>query len=62
MDKLVPADVDAHMGGPLAAVAIVEEHQVAGLELALGDGGSIVHLGRGRAVDRIAEVLTRIGH
>ena len=62
MDKLVPADVDAHMGGPLAAVAIVEEHQVAGLELALGDGGSVVHLGGGRAVDRIAEVLTHIGH
>ena len=61
MDKLAVAGVDAHVGGALAGVAAVEEHQIAGLQLALGDGGAVVHLAGGGAVDGVAEVLHHIG-
>ena len=45
MDELVAADIDAHMGGGIAVV--LEEYQIAGLQIAAGDLGAVAELAGG---------------
>ena len=59
MDELPAADIDAHMRGGLAGV-VLEEHQVAGLQLTLGNRGAIGELSGGGAVQGVAEVAVHI--
>ena len=59
VDELVAADVDAHMGGHRAV--ILEEHQVAGLQLAAGYGRTIAQLA-GSAVGQLDAQLREDVH
>src|SRR5699024_9217337 len=62
VDKLVAPDINAHVGGPLAAGAgLFEQHQIAGLQLTHGDGGAVVQLVGGGAVEGDAELGIDIG-
>ena len=61
MDKLVVADVNSHMGCPLAAgTGFFEHDQVAGLELAHGNRSTVIQLGGGGAIDGDAKLLIDI--
>ena len=60
VDELAAADVDAHVGDGLAA-PVLEEHQVAGLQLALGHGHAVGQLAGGGAVEGVAEVAVDVG-
>ena len=47
VDELSTADVNAHVAGRRAGVVgAKEEHQIAGLQLTLGDGVPVIQLGR----------------
>ena len=59
MDELVVADVDAHVGGHCAV--ILEEHQVAGLQVAAGDRGAVAQLA-GSAVRQLDARLGKHVH
>ena len=66
MDELAAADVDAHVGGcRRGVVGVGEEHQVAGPQVAVGDGIAVVELLVRRAVDadpvQAADVLGEAG-
>ena len=60
VDKLAAADIDTHVGDGLGGVSVVEEHQVAGLELILGHGHAVGQLVRGGAVQGVAELGVHI--
>ena len=55
VDKLVVADVQSHMGGPLAGGALLEDDQISGLEVrALHIGARAVPLGGGGVGEAVA--------
>lgn len=60
MHELTVADVDAHVGGTLAGVAVVEEHQITGLQLRVGNGSAVVHLSGGGAVHGVALLAAHV--
>ena len=62
MNELTVAQIDTHVGGQLAGVPAVEEHQIAGLQLSLGHGGAVAHLSRGGAVNGVTVLLAHISN
>ena len=56
VDKFPAANVDAYVGGRLAAIGL-EHHQIAGLQLPTGDGISVVQLPGGGALNADAKLL-----
>ena len=56
VDEIAVANIDAHMGHGGGDLAVIEEDQVAGLELIPGDGHTVVELSGGGAVEVIAEM------
>ena len=60
VDKLVVADVKAHMGGAGAGVTLFKDNQVAWLEFTHGDGGAVVQLAGAGAIQAVAELLIHI--
>ena len=62
MNELTVAQIDAHVGGQLAGVSAVEEHQIAGLQLSLGHGGAVAHLSGGGAVNGVTVLLAHISN
>lgn len=60
MDKLIVADVQAHVGGPLAGIALLEDDDITGLQLISGDGRAVVQLVGGGAVELIAELFVHV--
>ena len=55
VDELTVADVDAHVGDGLAGV-VLEEDQIAGLQLIAADGDTVLELVGGGAVEGVAEL------
>lgn len=57
---LVVADVNTHMGSSLGGTVLAEEHQIAGLELALFHGHAVAQLVGGGAVDAVTKLGVHI--
>lgn len=55
VDELTVADVDAHVGNRLAGV-VLEEDQIAGLQLITADGDAVLELVGGGAVEGVTEL------